>query len=69
MQIKMNNIKSHIPWPTDVQNCIRICAIIVEQSSRCMDNFSHLKHLCFKQSQGVGIGQHKGGNIVTYCCF
>ena len=63
VQVHVQHIKTHIARLNLTQNCIEVCAIVIEQPSGAMDSFSDLFNLTLKHTAGRRVSHHQTGRL------
>ena len=64
MQIEMHAVDAEIRRPDPAHDGIEVRPVAVKIAPPVVDRLRLLKDLIFKQTAGIGIGQHEGSDIV-----
>ena len=66
MQIDVHHIETHITRATSPQHRIEIGTIVIHQRTTAMDQLCNRRNAGLKESEGIGIGHHHGGDGVAF---
>ena len=59
----MDNIVAHISRANESHNRVEIGSIVIEESTRIMDNLGNLANIFIKDTNRVGVGKHERSRI------
>ncbi|OQA44953.1 MAG: hypothetical protein BWY50_00264 [Spirochaetes bacterium ADurb.Bin315] len=64
MKVEVEHVEAHVAGTDLAHDRIEVRPVIVQQGSRFMDRFADCKDILFKKPEGVGVGQHEGGDLI-----
>ena len=64
VQVQVYYIKAHVSRAHDSHDRIQVRAVIVTQPACLMDNPCYLQDILIKQSNCIGVGQHKSCRVL-----
>ena len=65
VQIQVHYVKAHIARSYHSEKRIHVGSVVVEQTSALMDKGSNLLYIPLEKSEGVGIGHHDSGYVIS----
>ena len=66
MQVEVDHVKAGVAGAHLAQDGIGVGAVIVQEAAGIMDDLCNLGDIDVKESQGVGVGQHQGGDGIVH---
>ena len=66
VKVQMNHIEPKIPWTDEPHESIKVCPIVVQETSASMHEFGNLRDVLLEQSHGVRVGQHDGRHRIVH---
>src|ERR1700732_614290 len=64
VQIDVHHVHAEIAWTRDAYQCVHVRAIHVEHGAFGVQDFGGLGDVLLEHADGVGIGDHEGGDVL-----
>ena len=66
VQIELDHVGAHVARFCHPHQRVQICSVHVDQAALDVDQLGNLDNVPLKQPQGVGVGDHQGGDFVIH---